>query len=158
FGNLGGQFGLQGKTYERELMELVVKVVAPGEWYPLGPRPGGAGAPGGAPIGLQGPDPLAMDAIVPRELLNSLDYYEPARSLVVRGSSGVQAQLGGGLLGPRPGAAPPAAMGAIAPQRDGQIVLGGKKDPTQQVAKGDKPDAKTLEAVANMKAQLAAKA
>lgn len=160
FGNLGGQFGLQGKTYERELMELVVKVVAPGEWYPLGPRPGQQGGAGGPPIGLQGPDPLAMDAIVPRELLNSLDYYDPAKSLVVRGSSRTHAQLSGGLLGPRPGAAPPAAMGAIAPQRDGQIVLGpgGKNNPNQQVAQGDKVDPKLQEAIDKMKAQLAAKA
>src|SRR5579862_9888517 len=92
-------------------MELIVKVVAPGEWYPLGPRPGqnGQGGMGAPPIGLGGPDPLAM--------------------------------------------------GAIVPQRDGQIVLGGKKDPNQpQVAQGDKVDPKLQEAITNMKAQLAAKA
>ena len=123
FGNLGGQFGLQGGDTSRELLELIVKVVAPGEWQPLGAAPAQLGAPGGPPPGLGGPDPLAMDPIVPRELLNSLDYYGPARALIVRGSSRLHANLEGGLLGPRPGA-PPAAMGAAPGVRnDGALVI-----------------------------------
>lgn len=114
FGNLGGQFGLQGGNTSYELMSLIVKVVAPGEWIPLGPDPGQPGNPGGAPPGLGGG--VQIDAIVPQELLNSLDYYNPAHALVVRGSSRVQARLDGGVLGPGPGAAP--VMGGIGFKRD----------------------------------------
>lgn len=131
FGNLGGQFGFQGRDSSRQLMELIVKVVAPGEWFPLGRDPNTANNPGlgGAPPGLGGPDPLAMDAIVPQELLNSLDYYAPARALVVRGSSRLHTRLEGGLLGPGPKGGPPAAaQGALGIQRDGALVIGPRKD------------------------------
>src|SRR5262249_4446944 len=80
--------------------------------------------------GLGGPDPLAMDPIVPQEMLNSLDYYKPARSLIVRGSSRMHARLQGGLLGGPKGGPPAggAAMGALGPNRDGPLVIKPNKD------------------------------
>jgi len=141
FGNLGGQFGLQGGDTSRELLELIVKVVAPGEWQTLGADPAQLGAPGGPPLGLGGPDPLALDPVVPRELLNSLDYYGPARALIVRGSSRLHANLEGGLLGPRPGA-PPALMAAPGVRNDGALVIrpGAKNDPVAKAPpKDDRP-------------------
>jgi len=75
FGNLGGQFGIQGQTQETALIELIVDVVARGEWK-LQQNPNNPMAPM--------VDELA--GLTPK-MFNSLGYYGPARALLVRGSS-----------------------------------------------------------------------
>jgi tetratricopeptide (TPR) repeat protein len=93
FGNLGGQFGLQGADQSQKLMELIVDTVGlPGEWRPLrrnndpltNPNPG----PG------PGAEPPDANGTFKPELLNSLGYYSPARALIIRGSSKIHTRQG----------------------------------------------------------------
>ncbi|MBY0512633.1 MAG: hypothetical protein K2P78_01825, partial [Gemmataceae bacterium] len=74
FGNLGGQFGLQGQDQSPLLMRLIFETVAKGEWANVPPPPG---------------NPMGGDEQpqLPQNQLNSLGYYPPARALIVRGTS-----------------------------------------------------------------------
>jgi tetratricopeptide (TPR) repeat protein len=71
FGNLGGQFGLQGGNQSQLLIRLIHETVARGEWLGVAP------APGTEEEGLQ----------IPNSQKNALGYYDPARALIVHGSS-----------------------------------------------------------------------
>ena len=74
FGNLGGQFGIQGGDQSQLLLSLIVETVAKGEWAQA---PNAAADPG-------------MDMELPQltqKQLNSLGYYPPARALIIRGTS-----------------------------------------------------------------------
>lgn len=78
FGQLGGQFGLQGADQSGLLIALLVETVAKGEWDPRT-----------LVLAGQGPMP-GMDMttpIVTTEQQNSMGYYPPARALIVRGSN-----------------------------------------------------------------------
>ena len=97
FGNLGGQFGLQGGDTSAQLVELIRQVVGePRDWAPLSPeqqqalgrQPGGLGA---AEDKDTSGDPNA----------NSIGYYQPARALMVKATSRIHTNVGGGLLAPR---------------------------------------------------------
>jgi hypothetical protein len=130
-GNLGGQFGLQGGDQSAVLIQLIREVVGnPREWARPGQlvggqRPPGMGQGGGinAPEQEEGAEPLAP------ELLNSLGYYPPSRALVVKGTSRIHTNLGGGLLTPQGGA--PGGMGAL-PQRNGDFALIKPRDPARR--------------------------
>jgi len=115
FGNLGGQFGLQGGDQSRLLMELIVETVARGEWLNVRRGQGQLGGDDDAPL-------------LDQKQLNSLGYYPPARALLVRGthryhpasSVKLKSQQGGQALGPAParnggevaaGNVPPPAVG-----------------------------------------------
>jgi tetratricopeptide (TPR) repeat protein len=72
FGNLGGQFGLQGGNQSQLLIRLIHETVARGEWL------GVAIAPGTEDEAV---------AQLPNSQKNALGYYDPARALIVHGSS-----------------------------------------------------------------------
>lgn len=81
---LGGQFGFQGQDYSQPLVTLITEVVAKGEWA-VSPNllcAGGGGA------GAADPDPNAGPTLA-ADKLNSLGYWQPARGLIVRGTSRV---------------------------------------------------------------------
>ncbi len=78
FGNLGGQFGIQGGDQSGLLIALIVETVAKGEWDPRT-----------LVLAGQGPMPGMMETvpIVTTEQQNSMGYYPPARALIVRGTN-----------------------------------------------------------------------
>jgi tetratricopeptide (TPR) repeat protein len=86
FGNLGGQFGIQGNDQSPLLVALIQAVVARGEWIDPTAVLGGAGATqqnqNNAPA-----DPANDQAILTPDQLNSLGFYPPTRTLVVRATS-----------------------------------------------------------------------
>ncbi len=75
FGNLGGQFGLQGGDQSQLLMKLIFETVAKGEW---------ANLPNSRPQPGMGEEDVPL---IPVNQLNSLGYYPPARALIIRGTS-----------------------------------------------------------------------
>jgi tetratricopeptide (TPR) repeat protein len=75
FGNLGGQFGIQGGDQSQLLMRLIFETVAKGEW---------ANLPNSRPQPGMGEEDVPL---IPANQLNSLGYYPPARALIVRGTS-----------------------------------------------------------------------
>jgi tetratricopeptide (TPR) repeat protein len=83
FGNLGGQFGFQGGDQSTLLVRLIQEVVAKGEWTNAPALLGGQAGAGGDPEGTEGGEGQRLDA----DQLNSLGYYPPALSLVIRGTS-----------------------------------------------------------------------
>jgi tetratricopeptide (TPR) repeat protein len=126
FGNLGGQFGLQGGDQSTILVELIRQVVGnPREWM----RPGyfqRPFAPAVNPAGGQGAgDNEEDDQKLPSEILNALGYYPPARALVVKGTSRIHTNLGGGVLAPHAGGG---GMGLLDRQQNGALVIAPKKD------------------------------
>jgi tetratricopeptide (TPR) repeat protein len=74
FGNLGGQFGLQGSTQEGLLMGLIFETVAKGEWANVPPP-------------MNDPTGEGEESFLPIDQQNSLGYYPPAYALIVRGTS-----------------------------------------------------------------------
>src|SRR5262249_26238252 len=66
FGNLGGQFGLQGQDYSKQLLQLITRVVAPREWDKLPPDSQPLGMP---PPGLNVAPEIAgvTDPVYPQE-------------------------------------------------------------------------------------------
>jgi hypothetical protein len=141
FGNLGGQFGLQGGDQSQILIELIRQVVGnPREWQRPGffqRPPAGALNPAGG--GGQGED-QDIEPFAP-ELLNALGYFPPSRALVVKGTSRIHTNIGGGFLA-RPGG----QMGALdAKPRDGALVIAPQRDrprnkDTEQVAAAKVPE------------------
>jgi tetratricopeptide (TPR) repeat protein len=124
FGNLGGQFGLQGGDQSLILVSLIRQVVGnQKEWAAPGafqaPQALGALNPAGQPGNEE------QDEKNPAELLNSLGYYPPARALVVKGSSRIHTNVGGGIVSKGPGMAR-----LDDPRNDGKlrIVPGEKRD------------------------------
>jgi tetratricopeptide (TPR) repeat protein len=81
FGNLGGQFGIQGNDASPFLVALIVEVVARGEWSTVNPLFQFPQDPNQQQFGE---DPVR---ILPENQLNSLGFYPPARALIVRGTS-----------------------------------------------------------------------
>jgi hypothetical protein len=123
-GNLGGQFGLQGGDQSLILIQLIREVVGnPKEWQQLRgylrPAAGpGIFNPAGQPAAQ---DREEEDDRLPPEQLNSLGYYPPSRALVVKGTSRIHTNLGGGLLS---GAGVGGRAGAALDQkRDGALVF-----------------------------------
>jgi len=146
FGNLGGQFGFQGGDDSRQLMELITRVVAPGEWAKLGEERNpmvNPFNPMGGPVLPPNPDEMPT---VDRPLLNGMDYFAPSRALVVRGSAQIHTRFAPPTTNPKAG--PPPAQGALNRDPDGAIVIGPKpkdpKNPDVKVAAagGEKPPAK----------------
>jgi tetratricopeptide (TPR) repeat protein len=79
FGNLGGQFGLQGGNNFPVLQQLIFETVAKGEWANLPP-------PAQGPAAAGAPDPTE-ESTLPVSQRNSLGYYSPTFSLIIRGTS-----------------------------------------------------------------------
>ncbi len=144
-GNLGGQFGLQGGDQSQILIRLITQVVGtPQDWAPPGifdrPRTGPQNGVGSEQEDVPAGDPNQAGA---------LGYFPPARALVVKGTSRIHTRLGGGLLGPRPGAPPGAdnRQGALDRIKKDFLAKGGANgDPFEKlkdaVQKGkEKPSA-----------------
>jgi tetratricopeptide (TPR) repeat protein len=79
FGNLGGQFGLQGGTQEALLIGVITETVARGEWDSrtlglIGQQPG------------QGAATEVEASFLEAKQQNSLGYYPPSHALIVRGT------------------------------------------------------------------------
>jgi hypothetical protein len=121
-GNLGGQFGLQGGDQSAVLIQLIREVVGnPREWRQPGQLIGGQRPPGmGAGGGINAPEQEEAAEPLAPELLNSLGYYPPSRALVVKGTSRIHTNLGGGLLSPQGG---PPGIGALPRQGGDQLVI-----------------------------------
>src|SRR5262249_40597503 len=79
-GNLGGQFGFQGQTFENHLVRLITDTIARGRWARV-------------PVNLQiagqgGTDSMDEDAaVIPADEKFSLGFYPPALALVVNAPS-----------------------------------------------------------------------
>ena len=135
FGNLGGQFGIQGGDQSKLLTNLIVDVVAKGEW---------ANVPPPRPTPGMDDEPPLLD----RKFLNSLGYYPPARALIISGTSRYHPAATVKLIKKTDGM----AAGPMNPQAPGgPVVIGpdtpnpAKPVPNNQVAAntdgnaGDKP-------------------
>jgi hypothetical protein len=137
FGNLGAQFGFQGRTMSGELVLLIRQVIGtPEDWRPLtglnqgiGGRQPGPGREGGLPLEEEG---AAKDLTVS----NDLGFFKPAMALVVKATSRIHTNLGGGILGAKRGEA---AGAALRMKRDGMLafVPGAKKKKGKEVDVAD---------------------
>lgn len=109
FGNLGGQFGLQGGDQSSLLLTLIRQVVGrPRDW-----------AVNFDPITGQPVNPLDDQANAPEGLNqenNQLGYYPPALALVVKGSSTIHTRASNLIINPN------AAVAAL-PRRDPKIQV-----------------------------------
>ncbi|MDB5312344.1 MAG: hypothetical protein JWO38_6546, partial [Gemmataceae bacterium] len=119
FGNLGGQFGLQGGTQERLLMNLIFETVARGEWANVPPP-------------MQNPNDPQEESFLTSQQRNSLGYYPPARALIVRGTSRYHGNGTMKLKKEGMAAAPPA------PNRD-PLVIGPGSTPRPNPAANPNP-------------------
>ncbi len=81
FGNLGGQFGLQGGTQEALLIGVIVETVARGEWDART-----MGLAGYSSQQQQQPGAEPEASFLEGKQQNSLGYYPPAHALIVRGT------------------------------------------------------------------------
>ena len=101
FGNLGGQFGLQGRTQEIVLITLIRQVVGtPKDWLPLSAIQQ-AELPQGPGAGTDDPSAGVTEG-------NSVGFFPPAMALVVKGTSRIHTRLQSPLT--QPGSAPPGGM------------------------------------------------
>jgi hypothetical protein len=127
FGNLGGQFGLQGGNQSQILVTLIRQVVGrPKDWAiqfnPITGEPLN-------PLDDNQAEGLQQDN-------NQIGFYPPSQALVVKGSALMHSKSSS-VITTGPG---PAGMGALPGNRD--AVAQGKKDPKVKVAGagGDRPD------------------
>jgi len=123
FGNLGGQFGLQGGDQSKLLTNLIVDVVAKGEWANVPP-----------PRSQPGMDD-DQTTLVPAKQLNSLGYYPPARALIIRGTSRYHPAATIKLVKKADGQ----AVGPMNPQGPGGPVVIGPDTPNPDKSKPKDP-------------------
>jgi hypothetical protein len=113
FGNLGGQFGLQGRTQEIVLITLIRQVVGtPRDWLPLSAIQQ-AELPQGPGAGTDDPSADVREG-------NSVGFFPPAMALVVKGTSRIHTRQQSPLT--VPGSVPP---GAMRDQPDRPALAGG---------------------------------
>ncbi len=122
FGNLGGQFGLQGGTQEALLIGVIVETVARGEWDDKTMSLAGYSsqqqqAPGAEPIA----------SFLDSKQQNSLGYYPPAKALIVRGT-GKYLPYSGSKLEKKDGGM------AAAPRNNPAVVVIGPNTPLPKAA------------------------
>jgi len=111
FGNLGGQFGLQGATQQNLLLQLIPQLVAQGEWDTSN-LPGFVPGQGGNNIGQPPVDDIGGGGFKK----NSIGYYDPSFSLVIRGTSRYHPVRSFKLVQPGGG------LGAAAPRNGGKMA------------------------------------
>src|SRR5262249_54961263 len=122
YGNLGGQFGLQGGNQSPLLILLIRQVVGtPDDWRPINGANlgiGGVGGPGG--IGMPG----GPEEERPRDIhvANDLTFYPPANALVATAASPTHTKLEGGMVGAR-GPGDPAGGGVRLDGRDRDDII-----------------------------------
>ncbi len=113
FGNLGGQFGLQGGNQSQLLILLIRSVIGnPRDWAPLGGNSVNPAVPG--PGAQPEDDPNAVPEA------NNLGYYPPAGALVVKGTSRIHTRptplINTGNVPPNP---------VVLGERPGHRIIGG---------------------------------
>jgi hypothetical protein len=124
FGNLGGQFGIQGGDQSAILVTLIRQVVGTyKEWQAPGPFQGIQALQLRA--GVNPADNEEEGEKDPIALLNALGYYPPARALVVKGTSRIHTNVGGGVIS----RAGPAGQGRLDDARhdDNKLVIEPKR-------------------------------
>jgi tetratricopeptide (TPR) repeat protein len=118
--------GALGATQAVGLIQMITKVVAPGEWFVtqqpqpfapmLFPGLGMVGALGGGMgmLGMvgAGPPPAPVDLGGPADIqqANTIEFFPPALALIVRAPSRIHTSITGGLIGGRSKRAEAAAM------------------------------------------------
>lgn len=82
FGQLGGQFGLQGNNQDNGvyLVSMISQLVDPGRWKTIALY---------NQMNMMGMDPN-MDMGVPAQEYNTIGYYPPARALIIQGTTRFQ--------------------------------------------------------------------
>ncbi len=146
FGNLGGQFGLQGGTQEALLIGVIVETVARGEWDARTMSLAGYSS------AQQQPGAVEEASILEAKQQNSLGYYPPAHALIVRGTgkylpyAGSKLEKAGGGMAAAPRNNPPAVVigpnapkaVAKAPPAPKSTIVNPKNDPAQLAKSLDK--------------------
>ncbi len=120
-GGFNGSLGIMGASNAVTLIELVTRVVDPGNWFyvsqaqPFNPSAiaggfanpfgGGLGAPGGG-IGQGGfggaappATPVSQGGPADIQNANTIDFFPPALALIVRAPSRIHTSISGGVIG-----------------------------------------------------------
>ena len=116
-GGFNGSLGIMGASQAPGLIELITRVVDPGNWFyvsqaqpfnsgaaagQLG-NPFGQGAPGGGAFGAgQGaapPVPVSQGGPADIQNSNTIDFFPPALALIIRAPSRVHTSISGGIIG-----------------------------------------------------------
>lgn len=117
FGNVGGQFGLQGGNYADVLVTTIRELVGrQSDWAAPIVLPGQQPADP-----LQQTDPNAGD----QQDRNQIGYFQPANALVIKGTSYIHTELYSNFVAPV-GGANPGGMGALPVKRPGALAAGNK--------------------------------
>ena len=120
-GGFNGSLGIMGATQAVGLIELITRVVDPGNWFyvqqaqPFNPssiggpgagfgNPFGGALGGGAGFGAGGPaqpPPTPVSQGGPADIQNSntIDFFPPALALIVRAPSRIHTSISGGVIG-----------------------------------------------------------
>ncbi len=151
-GGFNGSLGMMGATQAVGLIQLITRVVAPGEWFitqqpqPLAPMlfPGlgmvGALGGGQGMLGMVGagppPAPVAEGGPADIQQANTIEFFPPALALIVRAPSRIHTSITGGIIG---GKVKRADAAAFLDRRGGEAIAKaapGKVNPAPvQVAK-----------------------
>jgi tetratricopeptide (TPR) repeat protein len=163
-GGFNGSLGMMGATQAIGLIQLITKVVAPGEWFltqqpsPLAPMlfPGlgmvGALGGGMGMLGMVGggPPPAPVEQGGPADIqqANTIEFFPPSLALIVRAPSRIHTSITGGIIGGKSKRADAAAMVerrgiAVAaagppPKRNGAAVGGAVQVAKAQLKAGAK--------------------
>jgi tetratricopeptide (TPR) repeat protein len=156
-GSFNGSLGAMGATQAVGLIDIITRIVDPGNWNkppagtPLfmmgGAFPGMAGFPGmvgmvgmvgmaGAP-GMVGMGPPVDPTMTPPDpaTSNSIDFFPPALAIIVRAPSRMHTSITGGIVGGRAKRLEAAASLDIDP-KGAVLAKGDPKDPKVKVAGG----------------------
>jgi hypothetical protein len=110
-GGFNGSLGLMGAIQAQGLIQLITKVVAPGEWFrtsqqqPLAPMlfPGLGMIGGGGPnmMGMigAGPPPPQDDGPADIQQANTIEFFAPSLALIARAPSRIHTNITGGIIG-----------------------------------------------------------
>jgi hypothetical protein len=161
-GAFNGSLGAVGATQAIGLIDIITRIVDPGNWnkpkmlqpFAMGP---GFGFPGGAGMigmlgmmgmGMIGAGPPQDPTEVPPDpqTSNSIDFFPPALALIIRAPSRIHSSIEGGIVGGRGKLKEAAALeqfrkDALARNNNGKVNVGGVKD------KDGKRDAEILAAL-----------
>lgn len=147
FGNLGGQFGIQGNNQSKILIQVISQMVAPGEWDTNF---------AGVGCNRQNQDEETPTYYVKPEQLNSLGYYPVSNALIVRATSRYhptqnfkfQRDVGGGMVAaPRNGdraAANPVGDPNVLPQVGDILGMGLPANDAKAIVKAGNSDPKKV--------------
>lgn len=121
-GGFNGSLGIMGATQAVTLIELVTRVVDPGNWFYVSQaqpfnasqnagafaNPFGGGGLGGAGFGGGGagglgqnapPVPVSQGGPADIQTSNTIDFFPPALALIIRAPSRIHTSISGGVIG-----------------------------------------------------------